>query len=111
MKTVVPIKNPAMPTELQKQWAKDYEQQYWPSINRNFFLVDGEIYYEDFDPEEQEEQLLFHWSTMLYRPTKCLTWPLVRKNGEHLFEVVHTDAYETSVRASSDGKYFVVHTG
>ena len=38
-------------------------------------------------------------------------YPIVRSNGEYLFEVKKTGDYETSVISPIDGKKFVVHDG
>ena|SRR6185437_5104489 len=112
MKTVLPCPNPVMPELLEKQWPKGSTlHEYWDR-DRNWFLVDGELYYEDPDTYEGKEVLLQHWTQLLYRRNRSIDqWPMVRKNGEYLFEIHYTDHYETSVRAPSDGKFFVVHAG
>lgn len=93
----------------------DTNEHYREGFN-HLFLVDGELYTDFNGPEARDEKyepiewLLRYWKEELLNTTEDLK-PIVRKNGEYIFECVYTGDYETSVRSLSDGRLFVVHSG
>jgi hypothetical protein len=115
LKKVIPIKFEDIDESIHKQFAA-YIKHYVKQYDNHFFLVDGELYTDINGPEAHNEKwepiecLLKYWKEEMLNTTEDLK-PLVRRNGEFVFECVYTGDYETSVRSLLDGRLFEVHSG
>lgn len=100
---------------------------YWNSPDRlprpewKFFDVEGELYIEENYSFEHPPILLNHWTQacccgvqVFMRKNKIekrRDMPLVARDGTFLFEIRHTDDYETSAIHPVTKQKFFVHSG
>lgn len=104
LKTVIPVTNVKSLPKARRVQAKEIYDCF---SKANLYLVDGELY-----AGEDDSELLLHWSHIaIGDDVKHEPFPMVRTNGEYVFQIVRTADYETSAISLSDGKSFVVHDG
>jgi len=123
-KTVVgPITDDQLPEPFKAYWTDQIPNRKHLDRPWKFYLVDGELYIEDTEVDDNEDCLLMHWTTtcccgvQIFMRNSGISVNLevptfVRKNGEYLFYAVSdAENYETGIKSPIDGRYFTVHSG